>query len=67
MGVDVVNRLDKLEIEDDVHKRAADMLSEIQVTLELVSCSPVYTWSNNRSSDTRSSRVMMPRRRQFGF
>lgn len=29
-------RLDKLEIDDDVHKRAADMLSEVQVTLELV-------------------------------
>lgn len=29
-------RLGKLEIEDDVHARAAEMLGEVQVTLDLV-------------------------------
>jgi hypothetical protein len=31
-----ITRLSKLEIEDDVHVRAAEMLAEVQVTLDLV-------------------------------
>lgn len=36
-GALILHSLDNLEIEDDVYKRAADLLSEVQVTLELVS------------------------------
>jgi hypothetical protein len=59
-------------VEDDVHLRAAEMLAEVQLTLDLVRPVSFRDRLDERSRQTdeeltNSWKVIMPSQRLFGF